>query len=86
MFGVLSLGDGAAVTGISTRKASHIQTNPWESLGEGVQGTESGGTLWQSSSWGSQRASTADIQKAEARHARSWLLRLMKDPRNLPKT
>lgn len=46
MFGVLALGDGAAVTGISTRKSSHIQTNSWESLEEGVQGTESGGTFW----------------------------------------
>lgn len=86
MFGVLALGDGAAVTGISTRKSSLIQTNSWESLEEGVQGTESGGTFWQLSSWGSQRATTADIQEAAARHARSWLLKLMKDPRNLPKT
>lgn len=65
--------DKAAVTGITTRMSSHMQTNLWKSVGKACRAQKP----LELSSWGS---ATADTQKADARHARSCLLRLVKDP------
>lgn len=88
VFGVLTLGGGAAVTGISIRKSSHIQTNPWSflrcwGLGEAVQGTESGGSPLAVVSMGFSGSCRC---RYSGSRGKSWLLRLMKDPANWPKT
>lgn len=88
VFGVLTLDGGPAVTAISIRKSSHIQINPWSflrcwGLGEAVQGTENVGTPLAVISMGFSESCHC---RYSGSRGKSWLLRLMKDPINLPKT
>lgn len=75
--------DKDAVTGITTRMSNHMQTSLWKSVGKACRAQKSEHSL---SSWDFLRAATADTREGGARHARSCLLRLVRDPRNLPKT